>query len=136
MTEQIRKTTSSDVELEMFQLSEQGKIAYANEESFKEGDFEDISNSYMRIKIRQNKGGKVFTCIAHKGKITNGSITTKVIDEIEVSILVIAIPANTFQQDGYIWASVTTKEDNEHFEDGTKDTESEFKKLEVYYVSQ
>lgn len=132
-----RRTTTSDVELEVVLLTQDGKDKILNGEPITIADVVDVNTSkYIKVRFRLNKDGLIFTASYIDGVFTHCYLSSIEIDGIQCPSLVVTIPSGTFSDNGYLWVAVTTAEDNEHFEDGKKDTESEFEKTEVQYVNQ
>lgn len=137
MAEQIKVTTTSDVELEVVLLTDEGKTKVMNGEPITENDVINIEEKkFVQVRVRQNKDGVIYTASYNNGECVNCYLDSVMIDGVECKSLVVTIPSNTYSDNGYLWVAVTTNEDNEHFSDGTKDTETIFEKTEVQYVSQ
>lgn len=133
----IKVTTTSDVELEVVLLTDEGKTKVENGEPITKDDVINIEkNTFIQVRVRQNKDGVIYTASYNSGECVNCYIDNVMIDGVECKSLVVTIPSNTYSDNGYLWVAVTTNEDNEHFFDGTKDTESIFEKTEVQYVYQ
>lgn len=133
----IKVTTTSDVELEVVLLTDEGKTKVENGEPITKDDVINIEkNTFIQIRVRQNKDGAIYTASYNSGECVNCYIDSVVINDVECKSLVIVIPSGTYNDNGYLWVAVTTNEESKHFSDGTKDTESIFEKTEVQYVSQ
>lgn len=111
-----RVTTTSDVELKV-SLTDKDGVSY------------NPAGKYIKVRLKINRNNKEFVAI----QMTDGTRENCYIDN---GVFIVTIPSNTFDTSGYLWIAVTTSEANEHFEDTTKDVESEFERLGVYYVSQ
>jgi hypothetical protein len=110
-------TTTSDVELKV-NLTDKDGVSY------------NPAGKYIKVRLKVNRHGKEFVAT----QMTDGTKENCYIDDN--GVFVVTIPSNTFDTSGYLWIAVTTVEANEYFKDKTKDVESEFERLEVYYVNQ
>lgn len=132
----IKVTTTSDVELEVVLLTDEGKTKVENGEPISSVDIMSIDDRFIKVRVRLGKDGVIYTASYNSGECVNCYIDSVVINDVECKSLVIVIPSGTYNDNGYLWVAVTTNEESKHFSDGTKDTESIFEKTEVQYVYQ
>ena len=115
-----RITTTSDVELKV-NLTDKDGLIY------------NPKGEYIKVRLKVNRNGKEFVAT----QMTDGTQKNCYIEKKDNdNVFVVTIPSNTFDTSGYLWIAVTTSEMSSHFEDNAKDVESEFERLEVYYVNQ
>lgn len=128
-----RVTTASDVELQVFLLTDKGKCKLANGEELSAEDslFSPAKDYEFHLKIDKS----IDEPFVAKWENVNGTNCYLVEGEF-VNSLVITIPSDTFKINGRLMIAVVTNETNYQFEDDYKQTVTEYEKTEVYYVLQ
>lgn len=136
----MKISTNTDLPLELLLLTKEGKEKMINGESITLNDVIDPTQEYVKIRIRQNKDGKEFV-VQWNGDNTelespNCYTSTMELNGYTMPTLVVTIPSGTFNDNGYLWVAIETRENNDKFEDNYQNTESLFEKTEVNYVAQ
>lgn len=133
-------TTTSDVELVIVLLTQDGREELINGKKIESYHIINPTEKYIKVRCRI-KGDKEFV-VEKQSEDTEGIIdkwylSTTSFEEIdEVPCFVVTIPSNTFTTRGVLEVAVMTKEYNENFSDEAKDMESIFERTEVCYVYQ
>lgn len=133
----MKISTNTDLPLELLLLTQEGKEKEISDIIL--DDVIDPNINYVKARIKLGKDGKEYVA-QYNGdtdkEATNCYVSTMELNGYTMPTLIVTIPSGTFNDNGYLWVAIETRENSDKFADNYQNTESLFEKTEVQYVAQ